>query len=588
MLLRIFIYPLFCCLLSIASYSQDTIPHVQGTINISIRKGTIDCDLVISNMPRLKDYYLRLNAGMNIQFIKNAEPGMLPLAYEKSPYDSLSSGESLAYFIPAWNESGKYLPRSIRFKYKGLFPVISDSSSAVDWRGNIAFNGKTLRADGIQSAWCPILYDIKTDTRYENVTYDLDINCADCKVIYLNGSEPVTGTRAKLKVKTAQDLTLFAGDYKAVSINGQYFLNPDANEKELTELGKTLHSFQDYLEKKSGIPYNGRMTYIQTTPVSKNNSWLFASYPSIVKVGWDPGMKSFISKTEGPEFLYYMSHEIAHYYFGRVRSFNSEIGDMISEGFAEFLALQITKQQISKTLYVEKMKSKVGALQNLDAVPVGKILSKADYKDRELYVYYYAPIIFSAIEKEIGEEKMWTWIRLLLQSPVTMTNYAFFEETLQKALNDKAQFDSLRNKYLSSDSSLHHAISTLNLKEDRPTNTTTKKSAPKTFYYFIFSRPLIDIGSSQNNMITHSPIQQITCSPEELSKLLTPFAIRVKEACINETGSTNDINNYGTREEAEAALKRWLDRYNKTGKMQVKVIDPLPGEGQTAPGTKGF
>ena len=578
MLLRALIYPLFGCLLSVASYSQDTIPHVQGTINISIKKGTIDCDLVISNMPRLKDYYLRLNAGMNIQFIKNAEPGMLPLAYDKSPYDSLSSGESLAYYIPAWNESGKYLPRSIRFKYKGMFPVITDSSSAVDWRGNIAFNGKTLRADGIQSAWCPILYDIKTDTRYENVTYDLDISCVDCKVIYLNGSEPVSGTRAQLSVKTAQDLTLFAGDYKAVSINGQYFLNPDANEKELAELGKTLHSFQDYLEKKSGIPYKGRMTYIQTTPVSKNNSWLFASYPSIVKVGWDPGMKSFISKTEGPEFLYYMSHEISHYYFGRVRSFNSEIGDMISEGFAEFLALQITRQQISKTLYDEKMKSKVSALRNLDPVPVGKIRSKADYKDRELYVYYYAPIIFSAIEKEIGEEKMWAWIKLLLQSPVTMTNYAFVEETLQKTLNDKARFDSLRNKYLMGDSSLQHAITTLKLKEDRPATPTTKKAETKTYFYFIFSRPFRDIGSSQNNMITHSPIQQITCSPEEFSKLLTPFAIRVKEACINETGSTNDLNSYNTKEEAEAALKRWLNRYNKTGKMQVKIIDPLSRE----------
>ena len=89
-------------------------------------------------------------------------------------------------------------------------------------------------------------------------------------------------------------------------------------------------------------------------------------------------------------------------------------------------------------------------------------------------------------------------------------------------------------------------------------------------------------------MITHTAIQQITCSPEEFSKILRPFAIRVKEACINETGSTNDLNSYGTKEEAEAALKRWLDRYNKMGKMQIKIIDPLPGEGQAAPVIKGF
>lgn len=47
--------------------------------------------------------------------------------------------------------------------------------------------------------------------------------------------------------------------------------------KELTELEKTLHSFQDYLEKKSGILYKGKMVYIQTTPVSKNLAICFLS-----------------------------------------------------------------------------------------------------------------------------------------------------------------------------------------------------------------------------------------------------------------------------------------------------------------------
>jgi hypothetical protein len=275
--------------------AQDTIPHVKGHIVISVKKGTIECDITLSNMPRLQDYYLRLHAGMNIQYIKNAEPMMLPLEYERSAHDSLSSGESLAYYIPAWSASGKYLPRAIRFKYTGMYPVITDTTSVVDWRGNIAFNGTTVRADGIQSAWCPILYDIRDDKMYEKVTYDLDVTCNDCNVIYVNGSTPVSATHARLKSTASQDLTLFAGDFKSVSINGNYFLNPDANEQQLTGLEKTLRSYQEYLEQKSGIPYKGRTVYIQTTPVSKNNSWLFASYPTIVKVGWDEGMKSFAS-----------------------------------------------------------------------------------------------------------------------------------------------------------------------------------------------------------------------------------------------------------------------------------------------------
>lgn len=95
--------------------AQDTIPHVKGKINISVKKGTIECDLELSNMPKLADYYFRLNAGMNIRYIKNAEPGTLPLPYERSLQDTLSSGESLAYYIPAYNESGKYLAHAVRF-----------------------------------------------------------------------------------------------------------------------------------------------------------------------------------------------------------------------------------------------------------------------------------------------------------------------------------------------------------------------------------------------------------------------------------------------------------------------------------------
>jgi len=553
--------------------AQDTIPHVKGNVTISVKKGTIECDLTLSNMPRLSDYYLRLNSGMNIRYIKNAEPFMLPLQYERSSQDSLSSGESAAYYIPAWNESGKYLPQAIRFNYVGMYPVITDTTSVVDWRGNIAFNGRTLRADGIQSAWCPILYDAKTDTRYENVTYDLDVTCNDCKVIYVNGSQPISGTHAKVTSINSQDLTLFAGDFKSVSINGTYFLNPDADDQQLAELEKKLQSYQTYLENKLAIPYKGKAVYIQTTPVSKNNSWLFASYPTIVKVGWDEGMKSFASKSEGTGFMQYMAHELAHYYFGYVRSFNSETGDMISEGFAEFLSLHITRKLISENLYREKLQSKTRALQNLNPVPIAKIRSKSDYKNRELYVYYYAPLIFSAIEKEIGEEKMWEWIKSLLQTPVAMTNYTFIEQTLSKAVNDKTRFNLLREKYFTTENTLQNAVSILNIQTNESSVSKDEKPITKTYYYFFFSRPLADIGSSQNKMIVHTAIGQIHCTQEELAKMAKPVATRVQEECKNDTGSTSDFNIYDSMEKAQSALKRWLDRYNKNGNMVVKILN---------------
>jgi len=570
-------YLLISSLSAMASMSvmaQDTIPHVQGKVNISVQKGTIECDLTLSNMPRLNDYYLRLNAGMNVLYIKNAEAGMSPLRFERSSQDSLSSGESLAYYIPAFNKSGKYLPQAIQLKYVGMYPVITDSSSAVDWRGNIAFNGSTLRADGIQSAWCPILYDVKTDTRHDKVTYDLDITCADCKVIYLNGSEPVTGTRAQLKSNVPQDPTLFAGNFEAVAVNGNYFLNPDATVEELTGLEKTLRSYQDYLAQKLAIPYQGKATYIRTTPVSKNNSWLFASYPTIVSVNWGDGMKAFVSKTEGPGYLQYMAHELAHFYFGSYRNFNSELGDMLAEGFSEYLALHITRTLISDSMYRENIVDKARALRNLEAMPMSQIRSKNDYRNRELYVYYYAPLILLALEKELGEAKMWEWMKLLLQSPAVFTNYQLVEQTLEKVLHDKARLAILREKYFSSVRSLQNAIATLNIPAVDSTPAVTEKQISKTYFYFFFSRPVTDIGSSQNRVIRHTEVLQMTCTPEEFSKMAKPIFKRIADECENEAGCTSDLNNYESLEKAQAALTRWLARANKNGNLLVKILKP--------------
>jgi hypothetical protein len=572
---KYFVGALLWSLFSLTIYAQDTIPHVQGKVTISVKKGTIACDLTLSNMPRLNDYYLRLNSGMNIRYIKNAEGSMLPLQYERSQQDTLSSGESSAYYIPAYNNSGKYLPHAIRFNYLGMYPVIIDTTSAVDWRGNIAFNGTTLRADGIQSAWCPILYDVKTDKRYEKVTYDLDVTCHDCEVIYVNGSQPISGTYAKVKSTTSQDLTMFAGDFKSVSINGNYFLNSDASDQQLTELEKALDSYQRYLEKKLAIPYKLKTVYIQTTPVSKNNSWLFASYPTIVKVGWDEGMKSFASKSEGPGFKQYMAHELAHYYFGTFRTFNSELGDMISEGFAEFLALNITRTFISDSLYREKLQSKARTMSNFNPIPIAKVRSKSDYRNRELYVYYYAPLLFSAIEKEIGEQKMWEWIKALLQTPAVFNNYTFLEETLNKVVKDKAKFDQLREKYFTSESSLQNAVSALNIQPIGSSASIVEKSSDvKTTYYFFFSRPIMDQGSSQNRVIKHTEVLQITGTPDDLSRMADPVFKRIKDECENDAGCTSDLNTYDTREKAEAALQRWLGRFNKNVSMLVKILKP--------------
>ena len=83
---------------------------------------------------------------------------------------------------------------------------------------------------------------------------------------------------------------------------------------------------------------------------------------------------------------------------------------------------------------------------------------------REIYVYYYAPIIFTAIEKEIGEAKMWKWLNAILQTKTDFTNYAFLEQTLSATIQDNNKLELIKSKYFNSDKAIENAIETIGIK----------------------------------------------------------------------------------------------------------------------------
>jgi hypothetical protein len=453
-------------LFSKSSIAQDSIPLLTGKVNISITKGTVDCELTLSNIPRIKDYFIRLNSGMNIRYFRNPENNY-KIYFDKSFFDTLSSGESNAYFFPSNGGKDKFLPNAIEFKYVGMYPVISDSTkdySVEDWKGNVAFNGYSLRVDGSQSAWYPVLFDIKKEQRYDKVKYNIEINCPDCNSLYVNGSLPVTGSTGHFKSDVPQQLTLYCGNYKTSNVNGTYILNPDISEEQIKQFGNFTNDFKKYYSDKLGIPYKQAITYVHTTPTSKDNAWLFVSYPTIVIIGRDQyGLKGLFDEKKANWFRLYIAHELGHYYFGSYKVFNSPLGDMMSEGFSEYLSWQVGKHLMNDSTYIKMVKQKIKALNNFTATPFGNITSQSDYKNRELYVYYYAPLIFSAIEKEVGEQVMWKWLKAILETKADFTNYAFLEQTLSSVLPEKNKMETLKSKYFYSDQSLENAIKTVGL-----------------------------------------------------------------------------------------------------------------------------
>ena len=48
--------------LSAKLFSQENAPHLKGKVTISIKQGTFECDLTLSNIPRVQDYLIRLRS----------------------------------------------------------------------------------------------------------------------------------------------------------------------------------------------------------------------------------------------------------------------------------------------------------------------------------------------------------------------------------------------------------------------------------------------------------------------------------------------------------------------------------------------
>ncbi|WP_286761835.1 hypothetical protein [Salegentibacter sp. UBA1130] len=441
--------------------AQQGVPKLTGKIEISIEQGTLEGDLTLSDFPHINDYYIRINSGLNILHIKALEPEEFLIQYSRAFNDTTSTGESNAYYFKDGNGKGKFLPKSIQFKYVGKFPVVKDTIenySRKDWKGNIAFNHNSVRADGFQSAWYPVLYDITNDKTYEHLTYDIEIICNDCSTLYANGSKPVKAQKQNFKSEFPQELTLFCGNYDFAELDNTYFLNSGMGEKEIETFGKLINDYKAFYAKKLNRPFDQPVSFIQTTPTSKKDGWMFVSYPTIFSIGWNNGLKNIVDPKYQKFWRPYIAHELGHYYFGTVKVFNSELGDMMSEGFAELLSLQLTKDIMGEELYKQKIDEKIEHLKKFSPKPFGKVKSETEYENRQLYVYDYAPLIFTAIKKEIGEEKMWKWLITILETETTFTNYDFLISTLQTTLNDNKLMELIEKQYLTNDNSLKNTI----------------------------------------------------------------------------------------------------------------------------------
>ena len=447
--------------ISFLTFAQENAPKIKGKVKISIIEGTFDCDLTISNIPTLEDYLIRLNSGMNLLHIKSKKPNDFVLGFNKSEKDSTSTGESIAYYFPDNTGKGKFLPKELQFRYVGKFPVATDTISNYskeDWKGNIAFNGYSVRTDGSQSAWYPYLYDAKKDISYEKMYYDIEIECVDCSTIYMNGNKPVKSKKTTFKSEQPYELALFCGKYDFIDDGNLILLNPTFAEDNIKDFSQMVSKYKQYYEKKLKIKFTEPPIFINTTPTAPKYGWLFVSYPTIMGIGYgNDGIGALFDKKKD-WYKQYIAHELGHYYFGTYKVLNSELGDMMSEGFTEYLSLKLVEELQGKEFYNKKIEEKIKFLSDFNTIPISKIKSISEIEDRQTFVYDYASIMFIAIEKEIGMKKMWEWIGNILNTKTDFTNYDFLLTTLKNTLNDNKKTQIIIEKYFNNTNSTENLL----------------------------------------------------------------------------------------------------------------------------------
>jgi hypothetical protein len=400
-------------------------PHITFRLEVNLSAGSLGSRACLTRLPAHRRYAFILHRGLNIKSIRNGAGRLLRYqGYENGRF----VGEGVVYTVM----DSVAATDSLCIEYGGAYPVYAvdrQDFSTQDYKGFIAFNGRTVRA-AEQSKWYPILYDAARGARaYEAVTYDGTVRCPDCKAIYVNGDEPRAGPEAQFRSPRAVALLLFAGDFDTKRQGGLTLLNATRYQvapRSLERLAAVVDSIRAYYERWLSVPYGQPLVFLQHTITEDNarRRWGFVTYPTIAFS--NDGFAGFVNDTTGaiaPFVWPYLGHEMAHYYFGTLIPGQGPYYWFLIESLAEYLGLQTLRQFQGDSAF----RARIGpyarrALADTTSVSFDRITSADQLHDR--YRYEYAPLLLVALEESIGAQAMRTLLGALLGEPGRAWDYA--------------------------------------------------------------------------------------------------------------------------------------------------------------------
>ncbi len=403
-----FIFVVFITVL-ITSNTISAQIHISGSVEIDMNSGLIICDLNLSNIPKIKEYHILLNKGMNIKYFKNGQDELIRY---NGYYDGKIRGEAIEYNFEI--DSTAYIPEGFQITYSGAFPVYKNDYNQFDDKGIIAINKRTLRATE-QTKWYPVIYDSENDKLIDSYSYDLMIGIKGGNTIFINGTAPKRATDAHFVSEKPFPLLLFAGNYNFIENHGDYILNTLVTKENAEVIFENIELIKNNLSNNLGLEFTDNIYLINHTAINKRrkgSSWGFNTYPTFAFTGLD--FEKLID-ADGKFFDHhfrYFGHEFGHNYFGS-NVMSGNLGWFWLESFAEYLSYNTAEDLSGKQFLSEVLIGQLKYLKDDNFIPLNQIENRNEIG--ETYRYVLAPLMLKCFEDKFGRNKMNLVIQYLLE-----------------------------------------------------------------------------------------------------------------------------------------------------------------------------
>jgi hypothetical protein len=375
-----------------------------------------------------------LNRGLNIRSVTDAATGEL-IEFDRA--DTPRSNDAMKYELDHPVSAAGFC-----VDYVGAFPVYhvdAGEGGASDWKGLIAFDGRSVRATD-QTRFYPVVVDTKSGAEIDSMRYSVRVRCNGCRTIYMNGSAPAPGPVAQLASALPRQLFLYAGNFPARTLAGAHFVGVPVTTAEAKALSDDMRAIglvhQDYLQ----FPFGDTASFLSFASVARSHKigkiyFQFVVWPTIAMDGRVP-FKTLLSPETGhmlPDSKRYLAHEAGHYYFGTLYQPHGPLRWFLLESTAEFLSMKYVRRTQGEEAFRKLWDDHVSdAVKLADLIPLDRVTDPEQIGDK--YRYQLGPLLLFELERYVGAQTVRRALTdLVRERPSAETDYKLFADRLINA-----------------------------------------------------------------------------------------------------------------------------------------------------------